>query len=542
MSASAKPTPGGPPHPVDPDAPVDWRIIVCFGAMVVGQFMSILDIQIVSASITKVQAGLAASREEISWIQTSYLIAEVIMLPLSGFLARWLSTRVVFCASAMGFTAASIWAGMATSMPELIMARVAQGFIGGAMTPMVFATAFTVLPERLRNRALAMVGLIIPLAPTLGPTFGGYLTEALSWRWLFYINVVPGIAITLIVWRWGKFDRGDPNLAKGFDFPGLVFMAMFLGGLEYVLEEGPRHDWFDEPWTLRVFIATVIGGILFFWRSLTYHNPIVELRAFRDRNFFAGCVINTFLGMGLFGATFLVPLYLAQVRNLDAMQIGIVMSVAGAVMLPMAPVSGWLLGVIDHRVQIAIGASIACLGFYTAGGITKEWDFWELALPQALRSIGLSLVFPPLTRLALSTLEPALMKSGSSIFNLTRQLGGAIGLALLNFLLLDRIQFHWQRIAESVNPAKPGMQAYIDQLRERAGSMVGMDPDAFAARRLGGLVAREALVMSFADAFLAVACAFLVMAALQLVVRRPRIASAPARAPSRATATAAKGP
>jgi MFS transporter, DHA2 family, multidrug resistance protein len=494
------------------------RHVILFAAMIVGQFMAILDTQIVAASLTKIQSGLAASAEEITWIQTSYLIADVIMIPFSGFLARWLSTRVVFVASAAGFTLASIWAGMATSMTELILARAAQGFLGGAMTPIVFATAFTIFPPKVRDKTLVLMGLIVPLAPIIGPTLGGYITETLSWRWLFYINVVPGLAIMAVVWRLGDIDKGDPGLGKGFDFLGLLLMAICLGGLEYALEEGPRNDWFDDPWVGRIIVISAISGVVFIWRTLGHANPIIELRVFANRNFAIGTGLHALIGVGLFGSTFLVPVYLAVVRQLDAMQIGAVMTIGGLVMPPFAPVSNFLLKRIDHRLQIALGAALAGIGFYQATRMTADWDFFELLVPQIMRSIGMMLIYPALTRFALGSVQPQLMKSSSAMFNLSRQLGGAMGLALLNSLLSDRTQFHWQRLSEKVNAARPEVQFQMDRLRERADTLTGVDPDAYMLRRLAATVQRQAQVMSFADGFLTVAMAYFIVVGLMLML------------------------
>ena len=494
------------------------RHLILFAAMIVGQFMAILDTQIVAASLTKIQSGLAASAEEITWIQTSYLIADVIMIPFSGFLARWLSTRIVFVASAAGFTLASIWAGLATSMTELILARACQGFLGGAMTPLVFATAFTIFPPKVRDKTLVMMGLIVPLAPIIGPSFGGYITETLSWRWLFFINVVPGLAIMAVVWKFGRIDSANPALGKGFDFAGLVLMAVCLGGLEYALEEGPRNDWFDDPWVGRIIVISGISGVVFIWRTLYHFNPIIELRILANRNFAIGTALHALIGVGLFGSTFLVPLYLAVVRQLDAMQIGAVMTIGGLVMPPIAPISNFLLKRIDHRLQIAIGAALAGVGFFQATRMTADWDFYELVGPQVMRSVGMMLIYPALTRFALGNVPPQLMKSSSALFNLSRQLGGAVGLALLNSLLTDRTHFHWQRLAEKVNAARPEVQAQIDRLMERADSMTGVDPQAFMLRRMAGTVQRQAQVMSFADGFLAVSLAYFVVVGLMVAL------------------------
>jgi MFS transporter, DHA2 family, multidrug resistance protein len=502
------------------------RHVILFAAMIVGQFMAILDTQIVAASLTKIQSGLGASAEEITWIQTSYLIADVIMIPFSGFLARWLSTRVVFVASAAGFTLASMWAGLATSMTELILARVAQGFLGGAMTPMVFATAFTIFPPKVRDKTLVLMGLIIPLAPIIGPSLGGYITETLSWRWLFFINIVPGIAIMIVVWRLGRIDRGDPALGKGFDFLGLMLMALCLGGLEYVLEEGPRNDWFDDPWVARLTVISVLSGVVFVWRTLRHANPIIELRILADRNFAIGTAVHAIIGIALFGSTFLVPLYLAMVRNLDAMQIGAVMTIGGLVMPPTAPLAGWLMKRIDHRVQIALGSLLAGVGFHQVTGMTADWDFNELVWPQVMRSIGMMLIYPALSRFALGGVPLQLMKSSSALFNLSRQLGGAVGLALLNSMLTDRTHFHWQRLSEKVNPARPEVQEQMDRLMERAGSLPGVDPEGFMLRRLAGTVQKQAQVMSFSDGFMMVSFAYFIVVGLMLALLALSLAQA----------------
>jgi DHA2 family multidrug resistance protein len=227
-------------------APLDRRRMVAFICMVFGMFMAILDIQIVSASLAEIQAGLSASSDEISWVQTSYLIAEVIMIPLSGMLSRILSTRWMFVISAAGFTAMSFMCAMSSSIEEMIVWRALQGFIGGGMIPTVFAAAFTVFPPEKRSIVSPMIGLVATLAPTIGPTIGGYLTDLFSWHWLFLVNIVPGIFVVISTYLLVDFDEPDFSLVKSFDWAGLGFMALFLGSLEYVLEEGPTNDWFQD--------------------------------------------------------------------------------------------------------------------------------------------------------------------------------------------------------------------------------------------------------------------------------------------------------
>src|SRR5690349_12901284 len=247
---------------------IDPRRLAAFLAMVFGMFMAILDIQIVSASLTEIQAGLAASSNEITWVQTAYLIAEVVMIPLSGFLSRALGTRTLFAISAGGFAAASLMCGLSSTIGEMIIWRAIQGFIGGGMIPTVFASAYLIFPRSRMPLIVPLIGLVATMAPTIGPTVGGYLTDALSWHWLFFINVVPGALITLAALALIDFDEPDYSLFDSFDWVGLLSMAGFLGSLEYVLEEGPRNDWFGDDTVLLLAWVAGISAIVFFARVL----------------------------------------------------------------------------------------------------------------------------------------------------------------------------------------------------------------------------------------------------------------------------------
>jgi MFS transporter, DHA2 family, multidrug resistance protein len=301
---------------------LSWRQWAGFTAMVVGMFMSVLDIQIVSSSITDIQAGLAASPDEASWVQTSYLIAEIVMIPLSGWLSRLLSTRVLFVISALGFTLFSLACASASSLGEMVVFRAAQGFIGGAMIPTVFATTFLLFRGQQRTQMSVLIGLTATMAPTIGPTLGGWLTEQFSWHWLFLINVPVGLAVAGAVWSWLDIDKPDYALRHSFDLPGLLLMAVFLGAMEYVLEEGDRWDWFADETIAWAAVASVIAGALFFWRMLVRHDPLVELRAFANANFAFGSLFSFVLGLGLYGSVYLLPLFLARVRGYDSLRIG----------------------------------------------------------------------------------------------------------------------------------------------------------------------------------------------------------------------------
>jgi DHA2 family multidrug resistance protein len=497
--------PAGASH--QPQAMPSGKQILGFFTMVFGMFMAILDIQIVSSSIGEIQAGLAASSDEISWIQTSYLIAEVVMIPLYGYLSRLMSTRILFVISSLGFAVFSLACAFAWNIESMIVFRAFQGFLGGAMIPTAFATTFALFPADKRTGVTILIGLVATMAPTLGPTLGGWITQALSWHWLFLINVIPGFIASFLVWSLLDIDKADWSLLKTFDRIGLILMAVFLGTLEYVFEEGPRKEWFADPHMVELAIVCAVSGVLFFWRAFTYANPIVDLRAFSDRNFAIGCLFSFILGVGLYGAVYLMPLYLGQVRGLNSLQIGEIMFVTGAFQFASAPIAGALSRVLEPRVMLALGLATFGTGVWMTGQMTADWGFWEFFLPQAVRGLSLMLCFMPINTIALGTLPPEKVKNASGLYNLMRNLGGAIGLALLNTILSDQKQLHWNRIAQQVNAGRDSVNIWLEGVAAKLGASVG-DAETAAMKKLVNIVAREAAVMSMNDAFLAMSAVF----------------------------------
>ncbi len=502
------------------EQPITMARIVAFGVMVFGMFMAILDIQIVSASLTEIQAGLSASNSEIAWVQTAYLIAEVIMIPLSGYLARMLSTRVVFTISAAGFTIASAMAATATNIDQMIIYRAAQGFIGGGMIPSVFAAAFTIFPPSKRAIVSPIIGLIATLAPTIGPTVGGYLSHAFSWHWLFLVNVPIGILVTIFAWLLIDFDKPNLALFHKFDWWGLLGMALFLGSLEYVLEEGPANDWLQDETVRNFSIIMVIGAVLFFWRAFTSEEPIVDLKAFSDVNFAVGSLFSFTLGVGLYGLTYLYPLYLGRIRGYDSLMIGETLAVSGAVMFLSAPLSGMLTRILDLRVMLMGGFIIFAAGTWRMTYLTADWDFNELLVPQVLRGMALMLCMVPINNLSLGTLPRDRIKNASGLYNLTRNLGGAFGLAIINTMLTKRADFHYARLAETVNYANAQAVGLVDKL-SRSYSSHGLDGQTAALAQLKRMVLRQAGVMTYIDVFTMLTLLFLTLAAGAMLMRKP---------------------
>jgi len=519
MSSATHALPASALVPAADDA-IDPRKLVAFLAMVFGMFMAILDIQIVSASLTDIQAGLSASDDEIAWVQTAYLVAEVIAIPLSGFLSRALGTRVLFAASAAGFTIASVMCGLTSSINEMIVWRALQGFIGGGMIPTVFASAYLIFPPSRQPIIAALIGLVATLAPTIGPTVGGYLTDALSWHWLFFINVVPGIIVTVAVLLLVDFDKPELKLFQSLDWFGLMAMAGFLGALQYILEEGPKHDWLDDP-TVALFAAvSAASALAFFARVLTARSPIVDLRAFTNRNFALGSLFSFVLGVGLYGLTYMYPVYLAQIRGYDALMIGETMFVSGVAMFLTAPIAGQLAARMDPRPVLAAGFLIFALGSWWMTWMTRDWDFWELFWPQIFRGIGMMLAIVPITNVALGTLAPERLKNASGLFNLMRNLGGAIGLAVINTLLNDQTDLHLSRLHEAVTWSRGPVVEALDKMTAQL-SGFGSEAQSMALKQLMQIVHRQAVVMAFADVFLILSVLFVAVAAVAVVMKRP---------------------
>jgi len=516
---TAPPSPAG--TPAQAPAVRDWVGIL---AMVFGLFMAIMDVQIVTSSLTQIQGGLSASPDEISWVQTAYLIADVVMVPLSGMLSRLLSTRVLFVSATLGFTAASALCATATSLTQMILYRALQGFSGGAITPSVFPVLYTKFHGPQLATLMVLISLILNLSSTLGPTIGGFLTDTLSWHWLFLVNIVPGIAVAVMVWWLIDIDKPDWSLLRYFDLCGLVLMALFLGCLEYALEEGPRWDWLADETILAAVVVSSVASVLFFWRVLTYHQPIVDLRTFTNRNFALGSFYTFVVGTGLYGATYLIPLYLAQVRGYSSLQIGETVVVTGLAQMAVSPFTTHIARNLDLRIMLACGMGLFAVTMYLTAGLTNQASFAELLVPQALRGVALMFCYLPANLIALGTLPPDKLKNAAGLYNLTRDLGGAIGLALLVTAMNDRLHFHWNRLIEDINPARPAVQHFLDMQMHRFDGLINGDPARAAIKLLADTVQREALVLTYNDVLMLLGVAFAFGLLLMPLVKNPRSA------------------
>jgi DHA2 family multidrug resistance protein len=500
---------------------VGWREWVGFMSMVVGMFMAVLDIQIVSASISEIQAGLSASPDEAAWVQTSYLIAEIVMIPLSGWLSRLLSTRVLFTASALGFTFFSLLCATSSSLGEMVVFRAAQGFLGGAMIPTVFATSYLLFSGQRRTQMSVLIGLTATLAPTIGPTLGGWLTLQFSWHWLFLINVPIGGAVALSVWTFLRIDRPNFALLKNVDLIGLALMALFLGTLEYVLEEGNRWDWFQDPTIAWAGVVTAVAAVGFFWRMLVRVDPLVELRAFANANFAAGCLFSLIVGLGLYGSVYVTPLFLGRVRGYDSLQIGETMFVTGAAMFLSAPIAGWLARLMDLRAMLAMGLLMFGGGLWWIAHMTVDSAFWDLFGAQALRGGAMMFVMLPVNQLALGRLPPEALKNASGLYNLMRNLGGAIGLALINVVATNRLAQHVLHLQEQVTWSRPAATGFIDGLTEALTAAKSGNAHLAALKQVALMVQQQALTLTYNDVFMLMALTFFLAIPATLLLAKP---------------------
>ncbi|MBV9584412.1 MAG: DHA2 family efflux MFS transporter permease subunit [Alphaproteobacteria bacterium] len=497
----------------------DWIGVL---AMCAGLVMAIMDVQIVTSSLTQIQGGLSASSDEIAWVQTAYLIADVVMVPLSGMMTRLFSTRLVFVAAALGFTGASALCATATSLGQMILYRAMQGFCGGAITPTVWPVVYAKFRGPPLVTLMVIISMLFNISGTMGPTIGGFLTDTFSWHWLFLVNIVPGLVIAAVVWLAIDIDKPDFSLLHGFDVTGLVLMAIFLGCLQYALEEGPRWDWLDEQTIRWAIIVSAVAGGLFFWRVLSYRQPIVDLRAFLYRNFALGAFFTFIMGIGMYGTTYLVPLFLAQVRGLSALQIGETVFVVGVAQLVLSPFNVYIARAMDLRLMLAIGLGLFAYSMYLTAGLTNQTGFWELVVPQVVRGIALMFCYVPANMIALGSLPQDTMKNAAGLYNLMRDLGGAIGLASIGTVMNLRLHFHWNRLIEDINPARAGVQQFLDAQTNRFDSLIAGDPHRAAIKLLANMAQREALVLTYNDLLLLLGALFVFGLMLLPLVRRPQ--------------------
>jgi MFS transporter, DHA2 family, multidrug resistance protein len=484
------------------------RTWIGYVAMCVGMFMAILDIQVVASSLTNIQDALDIPADKISWIQTAYLMAEVIAIPLTGMLTRAISLRWLFVAATGGFVLASMACALCTNADPLIGLRVVQGFCGGMLIPAVFTSVFTILPRKHEILATAIAGAVAMIAPTVGPYVGGWLTQTYSWHWIFLINVGPGIVVCRMVALF--VPRAAPDIAflKRIDYATVVLAAIFLGTLELLLKEAPPHHW-SGAYIYTLFGICVVSGSLAIYVCLRGPFPFVDLTRFQRTPFAVGCTLSFVAGMGLYGSTYILAIFLGGVREHTPIEIGEIIMVSGAVQLVAAPVAALLESRVDGRILLVFGYALFGIGLLIDGHLTYQTDFDGLFWPQVLRGVAVMFCILPTTRLAMEGWPAQEAPDASGQFNLMRNLGGAIGIALIDTILQQRTPEHARHIIDRLQAGDPHMALLVGLPVEyfHGQPMGPVDPSLRAY--VEPLIQRAALVDSFNEAWVVLGALFL---------------------------------
>ena len=483
--------------------PVDLRTWIAIAAGMLGAFMAVLDIQITNSSLRDILGTLSATQEEGSWISTAYLCAEIVVIPLTALFTRAFGVRNYMIGTTALFLVFSTLCGAAWSLDSMIVFRMLQGFTGGALIPMALTLVMTLLPPSKRATGMAIFGLTATLAPAMGPTLGGYLSELYGWPSIFYINWVPGVLL-IAGMAWGlKPEKASLKTLVKADWLGIALMAMGLACLTIFLEEGNSKDWFDSRFIV-TFAALSLTGLLG-WVALSFSKPesFVNLRLYGQRNFLVATTLSAVIGMGLYGSSYLLPLYLGQIAGYTPMQIGEVIAWVGLPQLIVMPFAAALSSKVDNRIMCSFGLLLFGGSCLMNAFMDASTGYDQLMVTQIIRAIGQPFVMLTLSNFAMQGIAPKDMPSASSLFNMTRNLGGSVGIALLATSLTNREHFHSARIGEAVSSYAPATQERLDQMTQ-AFIASGIDPATAASQAIAALdriVRRESYVMAYNDGF-----------------------------------------
>jgi MFS transporter, DHA2 family, multidrug resistance protein len=510
--------------PAAPDRASATVWIAVMAAMI-GAFMAILNIQITNASLLNIEGGIGTGVDNGSWISTSYLIGEIVVIPLTDYLSRMFSYRNVILSFATLFAAFSVACAFTHDLPSMIAMRGFQGFFGGVLIPMAFTLVFTKLPKPQQPIGLAMFALAVTFAPAIGPTIGGYLTENYGWQTIFFVNVIPTIVmVTTLYFTIERQPMQLGLLAEG-DWFGIVTMAVGLASLQAVLEEGNKDDWFGSPFIVKLAIVAAVSLALFIANELVVEKPVVRLRLLTRRSFGFGTLSAVFLGFALFGTVYLLPAYLGQVQGYNAEQIGTVLAWTGLPQLLLIPLVPKLMQRFDIRYIAFAGLALFALSAFMNITMSLDYSGDQLFVPNIIRAIGQALTLAPLSAISLGSVAPQDAAAASGISNMMRNLGGAVGTALLATIVTKREQFHSNIIGQSVHLGREEVRARIEQMTNFFLAHGVSDPATAhqqAIIALGNAVKRQALVMGFSDAFAVVGVVLVLSGIAILLTGKPK--------------------
>jgi len=481
--------------------------------VMIAAMMALVDISIVNVALNDIRASFGTPLDQIGWVTTSYMMANIVVIPMTGWFQRRFGYRRYFVASTLLFTVSSALCGLAWSLPALVLCRVLQGMGGGAIIPTANAILFARYPRQEHGMAAALFGIGAITGPLMGPTIGGYLIAWSSWHWIFLVNVPLGLLVAALTLRFVHEPGFKPQKEK-VDVFGISLLALGMPALQYVLEEGNREGWFESRAILCLSFVAAITLITFVVHELETKNPVVDLRVFANRSYTAGTAINFIAGLALFGSTYLVSLFCGTIMHFAALDIGRVFMIAGLAQILLMPLVGRLSPLVDGRIFLFIGIACAAASQWLAAALTSASGFDDLVRLQLLRAVGLACVFIPVSVLALSDLAPEQRGNASGLFNLTRELGGSLGTAWMGMIVTDGVAAHRSALAAHVTPFNPLVHEQLSTIARAT----GLSPEPILQAR----VVRQALVLSFEDGFRKTALVILCGLILVFLVRRPR--------------------
>lgn len=513
------PKPGGR----DGSERVGARVWIAILAGLIGAFMAVLNIQITNASLLDIEGGIGTGVDNGAWISTAYLIGEIVVIPLTDFLSRVFSFRNFLVGNSILFLAFSVACAFAHDLGQMIALRAAQGFSGGVLIPMAFTLVLTKLPNAQRPVGLALFAITATFAPAVGPTIGGYLTENFGWQYIFLVNLLPGVVMVAALVATLEREPMRLRLLKQADWFGIVTMAIGLGSLQTVLEEGNKDDWLGSPFIVRLTAIAVVALSLFVWNELWTRNPVVNLRLLIRRNFGFGTAANFLLGFALYGSVYVLPQYLAQVHGYNSEQIGAVISWTGLPQLFIIPFVPKLMEMFDARKIVSAGLCIFAASCFMNTHMSLDYAGDQMWVPNIVRALGQALVLAPLTGVAMVGIASRESAAASGVFNMLRNLGGAFGTAILATIVTRREQYHSNVIGTSVT-------LFRDSVRERVEHLASYftlhgTPDPSAAHHqaivaLGKLVRQQSLILGFSDTFAVLGIVLVLAAAFVALTKK----------------------
>ncbi|QIG93642.1 MDR family MFS transporter [Bradyrhizobium sp. 6(2017)] len=515
--ASATPLPAAGPA-------ISTKTWLAVTGATLGAFMAVLSIQIVNASLADIQGGIGAGIDDGGWISTSYLIAEIVVIPLSGWLAQVFSVRIYLLTNAFLFLVFSAACALAHDLPQMIVLRAVQGFTGGVLIPMAFTLIITLLPKAKQPIGLAMFAVSATFAPAIGPTIGGYLTENFGWQYIFYVNVVPGAVMIAMLYVSLEAAPMKLSLLREGDWAGIITMAIGLAALQTVLEEGNKDDWFGSPFIVRLAVIAAVALALFLAIELATKRPLLNLRILLRCNFGFGVLANFLLGVSLYGSVYVLPVYLSRIQGYNSEQIGMVLAWTGLPQLLLIPLVPQLMKRFDPRLVIGIGFVLFGGSNFMNIHITNDYAADQLFWPNVIRALGQALVFAPLSAVATAGIEQENAGSASALFNMMRNLGGAIGIAALQTLLTKREQYHSNVLSQHVTMLEQATRTRLDQLTQyfiNHGVVDRVDAVHHAYVAIGKVIQKQAFILGFSDTFYLLGVSQIVALIAALMLTKP---------------------